>query len=67
VQQYTDNATGAQRFSIKPGSDTTTFVITNETSGKRLDVTDWSTNDSARIQQWTCGGGVNQAWRFTRQ
>ena len=67
VQQYTDNGTGAQRFSIKPGSDTTTFVITNETSGKCLDVTDWSTNDSAKIQQWTCAGSVNQAWRFTKQ
>ena len=67
VQQYTDNGTGAQRFSIKPGSDATTFVITNETSGKCLDVADWSTNDSGKIQQWTCGGTVNQAWRFTKQ
>src|SRR6201996_7230083 len=67
VQQYTDNGTGAQRFSIKPGSDATTFVITNETSGKCLDVADWSTNDSGKIQQWTCSGNVNQAWRFTKQ
>jgi chitinase len=67
VQQYTDNGTSAQRFSIKPGSDSTTFVITNEGSGKCLDVTDWSTNDSGKIQQWTCTAAVNQAWRFTRQ
>jgi chitinase len=67
VQQYTDNGTTAQRFSIKPGSDSTTFVITNEGSGKCLDVADWSTNDSAKIQQWTCSGNVNQAWRFTKQ
>ena len=67
VDQYTDNGTGAQRFSIKPGADATTYVLTNETSGKCLDVADWSTNDSAKIQQWTCGGTVNQAWRFTKQ
>ena len=67
MQQYTDNGTSAQRFSIKPGSDATTFVLTNEGSGKCLDVTDWSTNDSAKIQQWTCSGNVNQAWRFTKQ
>ena len=67
VQQYTDNGTSAQRFSIKPGSDATTFVITNEGSGKCLDVADWSTNDSGKIQQWTCTAAVNQAWRFTKQ
>ncbi len=67
VQQYTDNGTTAQRFSIKPGSDATTFVITNEGSGKCLDVADWSTNDGGKIQQWTCAGSVNQAWRFTKQ
>jgi len=67
VQQYTDNGTGAQRFSIKPGADATTFVITNENSGKCLDVSGWSTNDSAKIQQWHCTGNVNQAWRFIRQ
>ena len=54
-------------FSIKAGSDATTFVITNEGSGKCLDVADWSTNDSGKIQQWTCAGSVNQAWRFTKQ
>ena len=67
VQQYTDNGTTAQRFSIKPGSDSTTFVITNEGSGKCLDVADWSTNDSGKIQQWSCSGNVNQAWRFAKQ
>ncbi len=67
VQQYTDNGTSAQRFSIKPGADATTFVITNEGSGKCLDVAGWSTNDSGKIQQWHCTGGVNQAWRFTKQ
>ena len=67
VQQYTDNGTSAQRFSIKPGSDATTFVITNEGSGKCLDVADWSTNDGGKIQQWTCSGNVNQAWRFAKQ
>lgn len=46
VQQYTDNGTGAQRFSIM-----------NPTSGKCLDIKDWSTADRAPLQQWDCTGG----------
>ena len=67
VQQYTDNGTGAQRFSITPAADPTAFVITSENSGKCLDDADWSTNDSGRIQQWSCSANVNQTYRFTKQ
>ena len=67
MQQYTDNGTTAQRFSIAPGSDQTTWVITNQNSGKCLDVADWSTNDGGRIQQWTCAGTANQAYHFNKQ
>ena len=31
-------------------------------SGRCLDVTDWSTANGARIQQWGCQGGANQQW-----
>ena len=31
---------------------------------KCLDVTDWSTANGARIQQWDCHSGSNQLWFF---
>jgi hypothetical protein len=66
VQQYTDNGTGAQRFSIVPtdSDDPTAFSIMNQTSGKCLDIKDWSTADRGTLQQWDCTGGMNQSWRF---
>ena len=67
VQQYADNGTLARRFSIKAAADPTTFVITNENSGKCLDVADWSTNDGGKIQQWSCSGNVDQTYRLTKQ
>ncbi len=35
-------------------------------TGKCLDVTDVSTADGARIQQWDCHGGDNQVWILNR-
>jgi hypothetical protein len=66
VQQFTDNGTGAQRFSIVPtdSDDPTAFSIMNQTSGKCLDIKDWSTADRGPLQQWTCTGGANQSFRF---
>jgi len=66
VQQYTDNGTGAQRFSIVPtdSDDPTAFSIMNQTSGKCLDIKDWSTADRGALQQWSCSGGLNQSFRF---
>jgi glucosylceramidase len=41
------------------------FVARN--SGKCLDVRDVSTANGARLQQWTCTGGVAQSFRLTAQ
>ncbi|MFC5661456.1 RICIN domain-containing protein [Kitasatospora misakiensis] len=42
-------------------------VITANPSGtqKCLDVTTQSTENGARVQQWTCNGGANQQWYWT--
>ena len=66
VQQYTDNGTGAQRFTITQtdSSDPTAFSIMNQTSGKCLDIKDWSTADYGPLQQWDCAGSTNQSFRF---
>jgi Ricin-type beta-trefoil lectin domain-like len=66
VQQWTDNGTEAQRFSIvvTDSSDPTAFSIMNENSSKCLDDQDWSTADRGNIQQWSCSGGTNQSFRF---
>ncbi|MFF0558795.1 RICIN domain-containing protein [Streptomyces sp. NPDC004266] len=32
------------------------------TSGKCLEVADWSKNDGAAVRQWDCTGGDNQKW-----
>ncbi len=39
-------------------------LITNVLSGKTLDVTNASTADGARIQQWAINGGMQQNWHF---
>ncbi len=39
-------------------------TLVNRATGKCLEVSDWSTTDSANVQQWTCHGGVNQRWRI---
>jgi chitinase len=66
IQQYTDNGTGAQRFtiSVTDTSDPTAFSIMNEDSSKCIDDTNWSTADFNPLQQWACTGGTNQTWRF---
>jgi hypothetical protein len=40
------------------------YELVSVNSGKCLDVTDWSTANGARIQQWTCHGGGNQQWQL---
>jgi endonuclease/exonuclease/phosphatase family metal-dependent hydrolase len=39
-------------------------MLVNRATGKCLEVPDWSTANSARLQQWTCHGGANQRWRI---
>jgi len=40
------------------------YKIVNRNSGKILGVTNGSTADGARIEQWTDGGWTSQHWRF---
>lgn len=39
-----------------------TYYITNEASGKALDVSGVSTSNGANVHQWAYGGGLNQQW-----
>ena len=39
-----------------------TYELVARSSGRCLDVTNISTSNGARIQQWTCHGGTNQQW-----
>ncbi|WAZ21486.1 family 43 glycosylhydrolase [Streptomyces cinnabarinus] len=48
----------------EPSATSTTYTVTNRSSGKCLDVAGSSTADGANVQQWTCNGGNNQKWRL---
>jgi hypothetical protein len=39
-------------------------TLVNRATGKCLEVADWSTANSAKVQQWSCHGGANQRWRI---
>lgn len=43
---------------LEPG----TYYITNEASGKALDVSGVSSSNGANVHQWAYGGGLNQQW-----
>src|SRR5436305_343272 len=45
-----------------PVTAQSSYEIVSVNSGRCLDVTDWSTANGARIQQWGCQGGANQQW-----
>lgn len=42
------------------------FHVTNQRTGKCLDVTDWSSADGAPVQQWLYHAGNNQLWALRR-
>jgi hypothetical protein len=44
--------------------DATAFAVVNMSSGKCLDLKDWSTANYGSLQQWDCSGGSNQSFRF---
>lgn len=44
-----------------------TYKLVNRHSGKSLDVTDASTANGAKLQQWGYGGGANQRWVLTHR
>jgi hypothetical protein len=50
---------------ITLAADVGTQRIVSLHSGKALDVASWSTANGGNVQQWTYGGGNNQAWIIT--
>jgi len=40
------------------------YQIASKSSGKCLEVKDWSKNNGANVQQWQWHGGDNQWWKF---
>ena len=50
-----------------PGTGGTYTFTPRNNSNECLDVTDVSTADGARLQQWTCTGGVAQSFTLTAQ
>ncbi|MFD4336571.1 RICIN domain-containing protein [Streptomyces anulatus] len=40
------------------------YGVRNANSGACLDAADWGTADGTALQQWACGTGANQGWRF---
>jgi uncharacterized protein (DUF1800 family) len=42
----------------------TLYELVSVNSGKCLDVTNWSTANGTRMQQWACTGNDNQAWQL---
>ncbi|MEU1122832.1 RICIN domain-containing protein [Streptomyces sp. NPDC005899] len=55
-------APGGSGSTIDP---TVWYQVRNSAGAKCLDAADWGTGDGTALQQWACGGGANQAWRFT--
>ncbi|GAA4187643.1 ricin-type beta-trefoil lectin domain protein [Streptosporangium oxazolinicum] len=51
----------------KPVGTGGTYTFQARNSGKCLDVTDVSTADGARLQQWSCHNGPAQSFRLTSQ
>lgn len=56
-QQWKPTAAANGAYTFNPRSNT----------GKCLDVTDVSTADAARLQQWACTGGAGQSFTLTAQ
>ncbi|MEU2613031.1 RICIN domain-containing protein [Micromonospora sp. NPDC007271] len=54
---------GEQQWVATPVADGV-FTLVNAGSGKCLDVYGQSTDDGAKVQQWSCNGQANQQWRF---
>jgi len=67
IQQYDDNGTDAQKFyieAIKGDEENGVYKIKNKASGKYLGITDGSTDDGAKVNQWSDTGNDSQKWRF---
>jgi len=63
VQQYTCNGTTAQLYQLAATTGGYVRVNNRGNVSQALDVTDMSTADSAKIQLWAYGGGLNQQWQ----
>lgn len=62
AHQATCDHRSAQQFRLRWTGEAHTLV--GLASGKCLDVTDFRTDDGAPLQQWSCSGNDNQAWRI---
>ncbi|MFE2558374.1 ThuA domain-containing protein [Streptomyces sp. NPDC059352] len=62
LDSITFNAPGTGTPAPQSGS---TYTVTSEHSGKRVDVRNASSADGAAVIQWTANGGTNQQWRLT--
>jgi glucosylceramidase len=60
---YTLPASAVVSFRWRPGVSTS-YAIVGRRSGACVDAAGWGTTDGTVVQQWTCGGGANQAWRL---
>ncbi|MFC8918371.1 RICIN domain-containing protein [Streptomyces sp. NPDC047821] len=63
AQQYTCNATDAQKWNAVAGRSAT-FELRNVKSGKCLEIQGKSVKNGAAVQQFTCGQGDHQRWRM---
>jgi hypothetical protein len=74
-QKQTININNIQRIEYETSSETSgdssglstqrSYEIIAKNSGKCLDVAGVATNDGANVQQWSCHGEKNQAWKLT--
>jgi hypothetical protein len=62
VQQQTCNSTNAQQWQFQPTSNGYVRVNALNNAAQALDVTNVSTADSAPVQLWAYGNGLNQQW-----
>ena len=62
LRQVACSGDESQQFRFIPYAGS--YLVTHVESGKCLDVADWSVQDGARIQLWTCHGGDNQRFAF---
>jgi endoglucanase Acf2 len=65
VQIWTDNASGAQKWTATQNGDGT-YKLVNPNSGKALDVNGSGTANGTNVQIWTDNGSGAQKWQITQ-
>jgi len=67
IQQYACNGTNAQHFQFQQTSGGYGRINSQLNAAQVLDVTNVSTAESAPIQLWLYGGGLNQQWQWVAE